>query len=60
MSRLVYISVSFVTAEQPPEFHKMREQEKGGKNTKQAQQNRKEINIIKSKKVLGKAILWTL
>lgn len=40
MSRLVYVSVSFVTAEQPTKSHKRRKLEK--KREKQA-----EINIIK-------------
>lgn len=53
MSRLVYVSVSFVTAEQPTKSHKRRKWEK---REKQA-----EINIIKrgTAQVFGRAVLWT-
>lgn len=53
MSRLVYVSVPFVTAEQPTKSNKRREWEK---REKQA-----EINIIKRRtaQVFGRAVLWT-
>lgn len=52
MSRLVYISVSFVTAEQPTKSHKRRKRKKEKKQTA--------INIIKkgTVPVFSRAVQW--